>query len=176
VLDDYKKKSVSPQEKQEFESQLNEIKKYESTIKSSLDSQMRTVESQPRSVETAQSRAKLTKLLRDFDRVRSVLQQIMNECHLIKTGTSTSYNQSSANNNNIIVQSSSNSKSFFQTNNNTQDLLLIPAIKGQDVDELLMEERSRDIMKLNQDLILVHEMMKYATTFILLYFNHSYMI
>ena len=35
---------------------------------------------------------------------------------------------------------------------------LIQTLQGQDVDELIMEERERDIRKMNQDLQLVHEM------------------
>jgi hypothetical protein len=35
---------------------------------------------------------------------------------------------------------------------------LIQTLQGQDVDDLILEERERDIRKMNQDLQLVHEM------------------
>ena len=35
---------------------------------------------------------------------------------------------------------------------------LVQTLQGQDVDDLILEERERDIKKMNQDLLLVHEM------------------
>ena len=43
-----------------------------------------------------------------------------------------------------------------------QQLKLKPLMHGQDVDDAIMEERERDIKKMNQDLILVNEMFKYV--------------
>lgn len=41
-----------------------------------------------------------------------------------------------------------------------QQLTLKPLLTGQEVDDAIMEERERDIRKMNQDLKLVNEMFK----------------
>jgi hypothetical protein len=39
---------------------------------------------------------------------------------------------------------------------------ITPVLQGQEVDDAIMEERDRDIKKMNQDLLLVNEMFRYA--------------
>ena len=59
----------------------------------------------------------------------------------------------------------SSSLSTFRGNNSEhiqqQQALQVlqPSLKGQEVDEAILEERQRDIIKMNQDLLLVKEMM-----------------
>ena len=43
-----------------------------------------------------------------------------------------------------------------------QQLQLRPLLQGQEVDAAIMEERERDINKLNRDMVLVNEMYKYV--------------
>jgi hypothetical protein len=39
---------------------------------------------------------------------------------------------------------------------------ITPVLQGQEVDDAIMEERDRDIKKMNQDLLLVNEMFRYV--------------
>lgn len=43
-----------------------------------------------------------------------------------------------------------------------QQLKLKPLLQGKEVDDAILEERERDIKKMNQDLVLVNEMFKYV--------------
>ncbi len=42
----------------------------------------------------------------------------------------------------------------------SQSLTLKPLLQGREVDDAILEERNKDILKMNQDLALVNEMFK----------------
>jgi hypothetical protein len=54
-----------------------------------------------------------------------------------------------------------------------QQLKLKPLLQGQEVDDAILEERERDIKKMNHDLVLVNEMFKYVSGFLNVISAHS---
>jgi len=125
-----------------------------------FDSQQRLLEARqaPRSAESIQNRQTLAKLLKDFELLKNKLNQLFEQSNQIKI---TDYNS----NNNNFNQNSTN----FDNNSNENNIMgptatdgprLIRAYKEKDVDTAIMEERERDIRKINQDLRIVNEMFK----------------
>ena len=128
------------------------------------------------------------KLLKDFERVKAIVQVQLNEASLIKVtatggdGWSGGGGGGSSSSSSSGGGSGSGGSSVFRmgggggggARGGPQDFSLptdagsppsgavvpklIQTLQGQDVDELIMEERERDIRKMNQDLQLVHEM------------------
>lgn len=140
---------ISSREKSMFENQLNETKKSENDLKASLEIQQRNLDSQTRTTELAQNRTKLAKLIKDFERVRTPLQAISAEFSNIKVSKDFPSSSASSSTNGynpyqsheaILVPSSNGAK---VKNGTKQDILLMPAVVGMDVDELLIEERHR---------------------------------
>lgn len=108
------------------------------------------------------------KLLKDYERVRALVQVQLNEVSLIKVAsaagdgpTSSIFRMSmgtgatSGRGGDFNVAESAQSPPSASSSSAPK---LIQTLQGQDVDEMIMEERERDIRKMNQDLLLVHEM------------------
>jgi hypothetical protein len=53
-----------------------------------------------------------------------------------------------------------NGDNTIVVNNGGQKLVLKPLIQANDVDDMIIEEREKEIKKLHQDLLLVHDMYK----------------
>jgi hypothetical protein len=81
----------------------------------------------------AQKRIALGKLSKDFDRLKSTLSVITNECDI---------------------------DAVSHERQNVNQLQLIQTLQGKDVDEAIQRERERDLRKINQDLAMVNEMFK----------------
>lgn len=116
---------------------------------------MRQLDQQPR-VLVAQKRTALSKLLKDFDRVRTTLNAITNECNSIRVSV-------------ISVDDSSGSSKLKEKDDeegdsnegmHNQQYQLVQTLQGKDVDEAILRERERDLRKINQDLAMVNEMFK----------------
>jgi hypothetical protein len=109
----------------------------------------------------------LIKLQKDFDRVRPFVQTMIRDCAGIKAVNYSGFGPNSASapaggrsadgggsRNDAGSGSNSNAGS-----SKSREPILIQATV-QDVDELILEERERDIMKINRDIVLVNEMFK----------------
>jgi hypothetical protein len=102
----------------------------------------------------------------------------MNEAQLVKpsvqagvTGSSSSSSSSSSSQfnrtgnssiNSVFMDDSSNNNgdNTIVVNNGGQKLVLKPMIQANDVDDMIIEEREKEIKKLHQDLLLVNSMYK----------------
>lgn len=103
--------------------------------------------------ELATRRLALSKIGTDINRLTTLLQQSGNDLSLIKLsgfGNSPNINASTLNNQNDNSQQPQPA----------QQQLQFQALKGQDVDEMILEERDRDIKRINGDIVLVNEMFK----------------
>ncbi len=96
--------------------------------------------------ELASRRLALSKIGNDINRVTNLLQQAGNDTGLM---TVTSYSSSTS-----VTSSSSGGVRVQQQ----QQVLAFQAIQGQEVDDMIMEERARDITRINQDIQIVNEM------------------
>ena len=137
----------------------------------------RQAESLPKN-EVPARRTAVGKLLKDFERVRVLVAQQLNEVGLIKvsadSNTSSSSSSGSGSGSGSSSSNSGGAGSMFRmaSGRGPQDFnlaadsaspspampKLVQTLQGQDVDDLILEERERDIKKMNQDLLLVHEM------------------
>jgi len=114
------------------------------------------------------------KLLKDFERVRVLVAQPLNEVGMIKVSADSNTSSSSSSGSGTSSSNSGGAGSVFRmaSGRGPQDFnlaadsaspspampKLVQTLQGQDVDDLILEERERDIKKMNQDLLLVHEM------------------
>ena len=146
--------------------------------------------------EVASKRAALNKLLKDFDRIKVTMNSISTEAASIKVSfdvdnksniDNSKYNSNNLNNKyGVSVSNDNNNKdslnSVFSKSQSSsqnqqqrqQQLLMKPVMKEQDIDEMIIEERERDIRKLNQDLAMVNEMFRYNTILITILLDKSY--
>ena len=106
-------------------------------------------------------RATISKLFKDYERLKVGLDAIVNESQLIKVDVSAGNTDSF----NRTTGSSSSSYHYEerhehreQIRTQTQTLDIKPLVQLQDIDEIILEERERDIQKINQDLAMVNDM------------------
>eukprot|EP01038_Epipyxis_sp_PR26KG_P012875 gene12875-17253_t len=167
-IKEMRRRKVGPSEKSELDSQIREIRDIESKLKNQLDHQLQQLETLPRT-ESAAKRAQLGKLQKDFERLKVSVQSLLSESQLIKvsldipesdtfarTGDTSSKNRANSNDN-FVGGGVGRGGGFMQ---DQQLMQLKPVMQGHEVDEAIMEERERDIKKMNQDLMMVNEMFK----------------
>ena len=153
-----RRRKVGPAEKYELDQQIKEIREFESRLKNQIDFQMKQIESSPRTPESTQKRAGLSKLTKDFDRVKAGLQAICNDSTMIKVTQEGGQGAKFARTGDT---DSGASEDFSGMKSNPQFEPQLQVIgHGQEVDDAIREERERDIQKMNKDLILVNEMMR----------------
>lgn len=136
----------------------------ESKTKNQLDHQMQMLEALPRQ-EAAPKRTALGKLQKDFDRIKINMQALSSESALIKIshdmGESESFNRiGEVTTNGMQRESHQTGDGGGAPMDQQQKLALVPLMQGNEVDDAIMEEREKDIRKMNQDLALVNEMFK----------------
>ena len=116
---------------------------------------MKALDAQPRA-EVTSKRLAVSKLQKDFDRVKALVESIVVDASLIKADASLTSTASSS------ASSAASSTTFINAgggNGQLQQGQLV-ALREVDIDALIVEERERDIVKLNQDIRLVNEMFK----------------
>jgi len=169
-ITELRRRKVGPSEKNDLDMQIRGLRDLENKLKNQLDNLARQMESAPKSSETVQKRIALGKLQKDFERVKVGLHAITTESALIKVttdvGGSGSGSSSSGSGGTGVFTGGrfSRTEDVAQYNNsNTQGRegpILIQHMVGAEVDAAIMEERERDIRKINKDLALVNEMFK----------------
>jgi len=176
-ITELRRRKVGPSEKNDLDMQIRGLRDLENKLKNQLDNLGRQMESSaPKSSETVQKRIALGKLQKDFERVKVGLHAITTESALIKvttevgvsgSGSSSGSSSSSGNGGTGVFHTGgrfSRTEDVAQYNNsNTQGRegpILIQHMVGAEVDAAIMEERERDIRKINKDLALVNEMFK----------------
>lgn len=112
-----------------------------------LNEKLQRLDHLPRA-ESAQRRFAIIKLQKDFERIRAVVQTMIRESGQLKVGNNPSGGESR----------SKNSRDTSQADRN--DAPRLQALVARDVDDLIMEEREQDILRLNRDVALVNEMYK----------------
>mmetsp|Transcript_16975 Transcript_16975/g.24597 ORF Transcript_16975/g.24597 Transcript_16975/m.24597 type:complete len:173 (+) Transcript_16975:305-823(+) len=121
--------------------------------------------------EIATSRAAISKIQKDFERIKSIMVTTSNEVSLLRPtndsdpsrpGSNNIKNSNTDTNFNGLVVSEPLSSNTNQYNppQQLQKLALKPLMQEHDVDQMIIEERERDIRKVNHDLALVNEMFK----------------
>lgn len=166
-----RRRKVGPAEKAELDNQIRELRETDSRLKNQLDFQMKQLENAPRTPELAQKRIALGKLGKDFDKIKVGLQSIYTESALIQVtqegagggkGRSGKGGPAGFGDDETRGEetTSGGGRGLFQKQ--VQEPRLIQQMQGQEVDDAIMEERDRDIRKMNQDLHLVNEMMRFS--------------
>ena len=114
------------------------------------------MENLPRA-ESAQKRFSIIKLQKDFDRVRPIVLSMVREAGQLQVGKHDTKGINGSKGNDSRENNNSSGKSSAKGGP-----ILQQALVGRDVDDLIMEEREQDIMRLNRDVVLVNEMFKYV--------------
>ena len=104
------------------------------------------METLPRN-EATPRRITVVKLKKDFDRVKEYVQNLYKDINILRSKE---------------VQSSASSSSQ-QGNGMNNQFTALKTIQGHDVDQAIIEEREKDIMQINKDLVLVNEMFRLVT-------------
>ena len=178
--------STSTSVKVELDKDIKNLKAMEARIKNQLEGQQKQLENIPRS-EIAQRRIALAKLAKDFDRIRGGLSQLVQEVSRLRVNDKLAANESSSamrgsvsgsamghgGMENTVFRMDGNGKQAKSAkassdrggttqggNLQGQELQFTAVVQGQDVDDLIAEEREREILKMNQDLKMVNEMFK----------------
>lgn len=140
----------------------------EQKIKMQLDTEVRQLENLPRN-EIASKRASLAKLQKDFDRIKVALPGVISDASLIKVDRGmVGTGSSKSNNGSGFMRVTSSSQKGIPTppgqggrqQQQLQQMPKVPVLIEQDIDEMIIEERNRDIQKLNSDLIKVNEIFR----------------
>lgn len=104
--------------------------------------------------------------MKDYDRVRALAQVQINEVSLIKVTSAAGVGDGGVGQGSVFrVNGGRGGPADFNIGDAaspSEGKLAIPkliqTLQGQDVEDMILEERERDIKKMNQDLMLVHEM------------------
>jgi len=173
-IPDMRRRKVGMAEKNELETQIRDIRETESRLKSQLELHSRQLDALQRDATVAQKRIALGKLSKDFDRVKLGVQAIIGEASLIKVaaiegggGGGDGFNRRGGGPGSGVA-GGGGERDFGADDDSgaaavaasKHEHIFQQAIVGRDVDDLIMEERERDIRKMNQDLLMVNEMFK----------------
>jgi len=122
--------------------------------------------------EIATSRAAISKIQKDFERIKSIMLNTSNEVSLLRASNETDSSRQGNNirNNNsdskfnglVVSEPLSSNANQYNPPQQQQQLTMKPLMEEHDVDQMIIEERERDIRKVNHDLALVNEMFKYS--------------
>lgn len=146
---------------------MNQICRYFITYrffpKCQFDAKQKEFERLPKQ-EAALQKATLAKLFKDYERLKASLEAIVSESLLVKPeigAKNDNFARTGNGNINLAVEEPSGpgDNTIVVTNGN-QKLVLKPMIQAHDVDDLIIEEREKEIKKLHEDLILVNDMYK----------------
>ncbi len=123
--------------------------------------------------DAALQRATVSKLFKDYERLKASLDGIVSEAQLIKVQPSTESPVEAFNRTGSLTSSNTHSKLEHGYGNHEsrqvdarvenhqlqeQKLDVKPLIQIQDIDEIIIAERERDIQKINQDIAMVNDM------------------
>lgn len=109
--------------------------------------------------DAATLRATLGKLQKDFERIKAQIISISNDVSILRVTKDIDPSGTSSYGGLIITPSSDGQPQQLQPQQQ-QQVVLKPLMQEQDVDQMIIEERERDIKKLNHDIALVNEMFK----------------
>lgn len=107
-------------------------------------------------------KASVGKLVKDFEKVRTIVPSLSSSASLVKVSTETDNGPDTFQR---IIPGESNAgatrsgKDKF-SGQQQQQLMVQSVLSGQEIDDAIVAERERDIKKLNQDLAAVNELFK----------------
>jgi hypothetical protein len=162
-----RRRKVNSADKFEIDDILKKIKADESRLKIQIDNESKKLENMPRT-EAAQKRVTLSKLQKDYDKLKLSVQALSSESSVIKVNDTDGFGTKSSNKAQSGDEYSSNSSSSNSSSGgggggNRGTALAEPQlieIQSQDIDEMILEERNREIKKINQDILMVNEIFK----------------
>lgn len=188
VVSKIQRKPISSVMKASIDEELKRLRMMESRMKNQTDIQQKKLETLPRA-EIAQRRVALGKLTKDFERIKLGLNQLSQETLRLRVddamaeanGTTDALGSglglgsgsvamgagsvSRVGNTNSVFRmdgtSNEEARDTGRSNNNDAGRVQFQqVIKGEQIDDLLAEEREKEILKMNQDLKMVNEMFK----------------
>ena len=148
---------VNASQKEELDTRIQDMKSMEIRIKNELDSQLKGLDQLPRT-EIAQKRIALGKISKDFDRIKQLVVLTISEASAIKVDANAKATSGAAGGDSVFRMDQGKGGDGKNIQGGQQQFQ--QQIVGQEVDDLIAEEREKDIKKMNQDLRLVNEMFK----------------
>jgi len=163
-----RRKRVSPAEKLQLDQQLKDLRKQETDLKTMFEQTSKTFEKNPDN----SNRPAFVKLYKDLEKLMTSLEAVFKESLKVKidpmAAASATNNKTSAFGGSIGKvayddDSGNGGRPAFAASEQQaptqQQMLIRPVMQEHDIDQLMVEERERDILKLNQDIAIVHDMM-----------------
>lgn len=179
--------TISSSMKASVDEELRRLRGMETRLKNQTDIQQKQLESLPRA-EVAQRRVALGKLTKDFERIKLGLNQLTQDVNRLRVddaiaeangtsglstgglkfaGAAPSGGRASSGRGNSVFRMDGRDGSRDDSRDNNsrggvqaQGIQFQQVIKGEQIDDLLAEEREKEILKMNQDLKMVNEMFK----------------
>lgn len=136
--------AISLQVKTDLDSQLKTVKDLSSKVQYKIDEHIKVVNALPRE-KSASQKVTIVKLQKDLDRMKTLHQTLARDHSNLRVDR-------------VAGNNNQNNQNPFNNNNSQQQEQLM--MQPQDVDDALIEERDKDIQKINDDLVLVNEMFK----------------
>ena len=124
-----------------------------------MDRQLSLLDALPRT-EAAAPRAALGKLQKDLERLRVTMQAVASDSAQLRVSAEAETDPAASAWRILSSPDGQQQQQQQQLQPLQQQLVLKPLMHEQDVDQMIIEERERDIKKLNHDLTLVNEMFK----------------
>jgi len=158
-----RRKGVSPAERKDLDNQIADITSVETRLRNQLEAQTRQLDQLPRA-EIAKSRIALGKLSKDFERVKATVVLMISEAGMVKVeveaDAASGGGKGGGANDTVFKMGTQSNSPAKDSKGGKGGMQFQNQLQGQEVDDLIAEERERDILKMNQDLRLVNEMFK----------------
>lgn len=135
-----KKGAVSQQVKSDVEMQLKSLKDLSMRVQTKIDEHVKMVTKLPRE-QSASQKVTIVKLQKDFDRVKNLLQTLVRDNSNLRVEK--------------VAGKQDDAGNPFGSGDQVQHQILM---EPHNVDDALIEEREKDIQRINSDLVLVNEM------------------
>jgi hypothetical protein len=155
-----RRKRVNQSEKTQLDQQIRDLRKFDSDLKLMFDQKLRTVEGDN------MTKATLLRMQKDFDKLRINVESLAKESMLVRidvgggTGPGSRPAGFGPSVGNLLPgeDRSVGDVGIKQFQQLQQQTIFRPVLQEHDIEEMLIEERERDIRKINEDIAIVHDM------------------
>jgi hypothetical protein len=160
LITEMRRKRVNQSEKTQLDQQIRDLRKFDSDLKLMFDQKLRTVEGDN------MTKATLLRMQKDFDKLRINVESLAKESMLVRidvgggTGPGSRPAGFGPSVGNLLPgeDRSVGDVGIKQFQQLQQQTIFRPVLQEHDIEEMLIEERERDIRKINEDIAIVHDM------------------
>jgi hypothetical protein len=158
-----RRKRVNQSEKAQLDQQIRDLRKFESDLKLMFDQKLRSVEGDN------MTKATLLRMQKDFEKLRINVESLAKESMLVRVdvgGGTGPGNRPAGFGPSVGSRLPGEDRSVEdvgmrqsqQQQQQQQQTIFRPVLQEHDIEEMLIEEREKDLKKINEDIAIVHDM------------------